>query len=135
MNGGVITLQGTGFIPGMSAVVGSTFATPLAVTSTLMTLAVPAHADGPQNIIVSDAASGAATSMTGALTFGAAASDTILLINGANPSSLVGVQAVNPMSVRVVASDGVTPVAGATVGWSGPMAYNSPRVAQRLRAA
>jgi len=119
VNGGVITLQGTGFIPGMSAVVGSTFATPLAVTSTLMTLAVPAHADGPQNIIVSDAASGAATSMTGALTFGAAASDNILLINGANPSSLVGVQAVNPMSVRVVASDGVTPVAGATVGWSG----------------
>jgi len=119
VNGGVITLQGTGFIPGMSAVVGPSSATPLAVTSTLMTLAVPAHADGPQNIIVSDAASGAATTMAGALTFGTAASDNILLINGANPSSLVGVQAVNPMSVRVVASDGITPVGGATVGWSG----------------
>jgi hypothetical protein len=119
VNGGVITLQGIGFIPGMRAAVGPSSATPLAVTSTLMTLAVPAHADGPQNIIVSDAASGAATSMTGALTFGAAASDNILLINGANPSSLVGVQAANPMSVRVVASDGITPVGGATVGWSG----------------
>jgi hypothetical protein len=84
-----------------------------------MTLAAPAHADGPQNIVVSDASSGAVTSMTGALTYGAAASDNIVLLNGANPSSLVGVQAANAMSVRVVASDGVTPVGGATVGWSG----------------
>jgi hypothetical protein len=119
VNGGVITLQGTGFVPGMSAVVGSSLATPLAVTSTLMTLAVPARADGPQNIRVSDAGSGAATSMTGALTYGASSSDNIVLLNGGNPSSLVGVQAVNPMSVRVVGSDGVTPVGGATVGWSG----------------
>ena len=119
VNGGVITLQGTGFFFGMSVVVGSSSATPLAVTSTLMTLAVPAHADGPQNITVSDAASGAVTSMTGALTYGVAASDNIVLLNGANPSSLVGVQAANPMSVRVVGSDGVTPVSGATVGWSG----------------
>lgn len=119
VNGGVITLQGTGFLPGMNVVVGSSSATPLAVTSTLMTLAVPAHADGPQNITVSDATNGAVTSMTGALTYGVSASDNIILLNGANPSSLVGVQAANPMSVRVVASDGVTPVGGATVGWSG----------------
>jgi hypothetical protein len=30
----------------------------------------------------------------------------------------VGAQATNPMSVRVLAADGVTPVSGATVGWS-----------------
>lgn len=57
--------------------------------------------------------------MTGALTYGASASDSIILLNGANPSTPVGVQAANPMSVRVLASDGVTPVGGATVGWSG----------------
>ena len=119
VNGGVITLQGSGFAPGMSAVTGSNIASQLAVTSTLMTLAVPAHTDGPQNIVVSDAASGAATSMTGALTYGAAASDNIVLVNGANPSTPVGVQAANAVSVRVVASDGVTPVGGATIGWSG----------------
>jgi len=119
VNGGPITVQGTGFAPGMSAVVGSSGATLLAVTSTLMTLSVPAHADGPQNIVVSDPGSGASTVMTGALTYGAAASDNIVLLNGSNPSTPVGVQAANPMSVRVVASDGVTPVGGATIGWSG----------------
>jgi len=41
------------------------------------------------------------------------------LLNGANPSTPVGVQAANPVSVRVLASDGVTPVGGATVGWIG----------------
>ena len=57
--------------------------------------------------------------MTGALTYGAAASDNIILLNGANPSTPVGVQAANPVSIRVVTSDGVTPVSGATIGWSG----------------
>ena len=119
VNGGAVALQGTGFRPGMSAVVGSGSAVPLAVTSTRMTLAVPPHTDGPQNIAVSDAASGASTIMTGALTYGAAASDNIVLLNGANPSTPVGVQAANAMSVRVLASDGTTPVGGATIAWSG----------------
>ena len=57
--------------------------------------------------------------MTGALTYGAAATDNIVLLNGANPPTPVGVQAANPVSVRVLASDGVTPVSGATIGWSG----------------
>lgn len=119
VNGGVVTLQGTGFVPGMSVGVGLSSATPLAVTSTLMTLAVPVHADGPKTLAVRDPVTGASTVMTGALTYGAAASDNIVLLNGANPSTPVGVQAANPMSVRVLASDGVTPVGGATVGWSG----------------
>jgi hypothetical protein len=57
--------------------------------------------------------------MTGALTYGAAATDSIVLLNGANPPTPVGVQAANAVSVRVLAGDGVTPVGGATVGWSG----------------
>lgn len=36
-----------------------------------------------------------------------------------NPLTPVGAQAANPMTVRVLQSDGVTPVSGATVGWSG----------------
>jgi hypothetical protein len=84
-----------------------------------LTLAVPGHADGVQSISVSDPVSGGSTTMTGALTYGAAATDNIVLLNGANPPTPVGVQAANPVSVRVLASDGVTPVSGATVGWSG----------------
>jgi len=56
--------------------------------------------------------------MTGALTYGAAAGDNILLVKGSNGQTPVGTQANFPMIVRVVASDGVTPIAGATIGWS-----------------
>jgi hypothetical protein len=99
--------------------VGTSSVSALAVSGTFMTLAVPAHADGVQNISVTDSVGGGSTTMTGALTYGAAVTDNIVLLNGANPSTPVGVQAANPVSVRVVASDGVTPVSGATVGWSG----------------
>jgi hypothetical protein len=81
-------------------------------------LAAPAHADGLQNITIADPVSGASTSMTGVLTYGAAASDNIVLLYGANPSTPVGAQATNPVSVRVLAADGITAVSGATVGWS-----------------
>jgi len=118
-NGGAITLQGTGFSQGLNSLVGTSPATALAASGTFMTLAAAAHADGVQNISVSDPVSGGSTTMTGALTYGAAATDNIVLLNGTNPSTPVGVQAAKPISVRVVASDGVTPVSGATVGWSG----------------
>ena len=56
--------------------------------------------------------------MTSALTYGAAASDNIVLLGGINRSTAVGTQAANPMTVRVLSADGVTPVSGATIGWS-----------------
>jgi len=56
--------------------------------------------------------------MTGVLTYGAAASDNIILVYGLNPSTPVGTQAPNAMTVRVLAADGVTPINGATIAWS-----------------
>ena len=57
--------------------------------------------------------------MTNALTYGAAASDIIVLVgNGLTPSTPVGTQAPNPVSVQVLQADGITPVIGATVGWT-----------------
>jgi len=56
--------------------------------------------------------------MTDALTIGAAASDNIVLLSGLNPWTPVATQAANPVIVRVLQADGVTPVSGATVGWS-----------------
>ena len=55
--------------------------------------------------------------MTNVLTYGAAATDNIVLISGINRPTPVGTQAANPMTVRVLAADGVTPVSGATIGW------------------
>lgn len=118
VSGAPVVVQGIGFSSNLASSIGSATATQIATSSTQMTLAAPAHSDGVQNVTVSDAVSGASTSMTGAITYGAAASDSLKMLLGTNPAIAVGVQATYPMIVQVVASDGVTPVAGATIGWS-----------------
>ena len=62
--------------------------------------------------------SGAFSQMIGALTYGASATDLLLLLQGAEPATPVGSQAANAIRVRAVAADGVTPVSGATIAWS-----------------
>jgi IPT/TIG domain-containing protein len=118
VTGGAITLQGTGFAPGLTVAVGSASVPLLATNASQMLVTAPGQSDGPQTITVTDPVSGASSVMTNVLTFGAASTDKLLVLQGANPPTPVGVQATNPVSVRVVASDGITPVAGATVGWT-----------------
>ena len=119
VNGGMVAVQGTGFAPGLTASIGSAIATQYAVSANKMSLAAPAHSDGTQNITIADPVSGASSVMTGVLTYGAAATDNIILLgNGLNPPTPVGTQATNPVTVRVLAADGVTPVSGATIAWS-----------------
>lgn len=118
VNGGPIAIRGVGFAPGFAVTVGNTAATPLVVAPRQMTIAAPAHSDGTQNITISDPVSGASTIMTGALTYGALSTDNIVRISGTNSATAVGTQAGNPFVVRVLAADGITPVSGATIGWS-----------------
>lgn len=118
VTGAPIVVQGTGFAPGMASAIGATGGTPLAVSATKMTLAAAPHSDGVQNITISDPLSGTSTSMTGGVTYGAAATDNIKMISGSGPPVIVGIPAINPIVARVLASDGATPVAGATVGWN-----------------
>jgi IPT/TIG domain-containing protein len=119
VSGGAITVHGTGFAPGPSVTIGASGARPLAVSASQMILAVPAQGDGPQTILITDPASGAFTTMTNALTIGAAQDDNIVLLQGSNGWTPVGTQAAKPMIIRALAADGTTPVGGATVGWSG----------------
>jgi len=120
--GGTVTLQGTGFAPGLTASIGSTILPLLANNASQMLVSAPAQSDGAQTITVSDPVSGAFSTMTNAVTFGAAASDMFyksdFLQGGSNPQTPVGIQAVNPVIALIVASDGVTPVGGATVEWT-----------------
>jgi len=118
VSGGPITLQGTGFAPGLTVAMGGTSIPLIATNASQMLAAAPARTDGPQTITISDPVSGAFSIMTNALTFGAASTDGILLLRGVSPPTPVGTQAVNPVTVRVVTSDGITPVNGATVGWT-----------------
>ena len=118
IGGGAITLQGTGFAPGLNVTVGSTSVPLLATNASQILVTAPAQGDGQQTITVTDPVSGAFSMMASALTFGAASTDKIVLLQGANPPTPVGTQATNPVIVRVLASDGVTAVNGATVGWT-----------------
>jgi len=118
VGGGAVTVSGTGFPQGLTSSVGSNAATILAVNAGQMILAVPANSDGPQSITITNPAIGGSTTMTNALTYGAAATDNLLLLSGHNPPTPVGTQAPYAVMVQVLASDGVTPVSGATIGWS-----------------
>lgn len=119
VNGGAVAVYGTGFGPGLTASVAGAAAPQLAVSAGQILLAAPVHSDGLQSISLVDPVSGSSSVMTGVLTYGAAASDNILLVgNGLNSATSVGTQAARPVTVRVVQADGVTPVSGATVGWS-----------------
>jgi uncharacterized membrane protein YciS (DUF1049 family) len=118
VSGGAITLQGTGLAPGLAITIGSMSAPLLATNASQLLAAVPAQSDGPETITISDPVSGAFSIMTDAITFGAASTDLLILLQGVNPPTPVGTQAANPVAVRVLASDGVTPVNGATVGWT-----------------
>ena len=118
VNGGAVAVHGTGFAGGLTASVGEVAAAQLAMSASDITLQAPARADGVQSITINDPVSGALTAMTGVLTYGAAATDTIVLVSGSNPATPVGTQAARPVTVRVLAADGVTRVSGATVAWS-----------------
>jgi hypothetical protein len=119
VSGGAITVAGTGFAPGQAATIGSSAVTVLATNAGQMILAAPANSDGPESITITDPTTGGSSTMTNVLTYGAAASDNIVLLNGHNPPTPVGTQAPYAVMVQALASDGVTPVGGATIGWSG----------------
>jgi hypothetical protein len=118
VSGGAITLQGTGFTPEIGVSVGSTAIPLLATNASQILVNTPGEIDGPQTVTVADPVSGGYSTMTGVLTFGAAATDQLVLVQGGNPPTPVGTQTANPVIVRVVTSNGATPVNGATVAWS-----------------
>lgn len=109
-----ITVQGVGFRSNTSATVATANALVLAASANRVIASAPAMADGPQDVTLRDQATGASSTMTNALTYGAGPNDTIKLIEGSNPATPVGGQAPNPIRVQVLAPDG-TAVAGASV--------------------
>jgi hypothetical protein len=110
-----VTVQGVGFRSNTAATVASVNAPVLAASANRVIATAPALADGLQSISLRDPATGASSTMTNVLTYGAGPSDTIKLLQGSNPATPVGAQAPNPIRVQVLAQDGTTPVAGASV--------------------
>ena len=118
VSGAPVLVQGTGFASGFTATIGSTTTSQLGTSSTQLILSASAQGDGAQNLTISDPVSGASSTISNGLIYGAASTDNIVLLSGLNPSTPVGVPAASSLIVRVLAADGVTPVSGATIGWN-----------------
>ena len=116
--GAPVTVNGYGFHAGITVTSGLQPVPVLAYGADYLLIAAPSQSDGTQSFTISDPTTGGFSSMTGVLTSGAAAADVITLVQGSNPLTPVGTQATNAVIVRVVGSDGVTPVAGASIGWN-----------------
>ncbi|MGA7686517.1 MAG: hypothetical protein WCA58_16005 [Terriglobales bacterium] len=117
--GGVTTLTGIGFIPGLVVDNGTSNGVVLAQSATQLQISLPAAVvDGIATVQVTSPATGSFSQMRGALTYGAAANDLLMLLNGGSQTAPLGAQAPSMIRVRTTASDGVTPVNGATIAWS-----------------
>ena len=112
-----LTIRGIGFVPGTTATIGTATASIISLAPNVMVISAPSLPDGVKTIILQDP-SGATSTMEDALTYGAIPGDSIVLLQGGNPATPVGSEAVNPVRVRVVGVDGVTPVAGASVNFT-----------------
>ena len=118
VRGTPLMIKGYGFRPGNTVRVGSVAASMMSAEGNFMMTVAPAGTDGVTDITLADPATGASSVMAGALTYGAGPTDTIRLISGSNPPIPVGGQTVNPIRVKVLAADGVTPISGASVQFS-----------------
>jgi hypothetical protein len=116
--GTTVAIAGIGFQPQMEAQVGSVQTPPLSVSAGQILINAPAGTDGVSNVSVTDAGSHSSSTLSEVLTYGAGPTDTLKLVAGANPGTPVGGQAPNAIQVQVVAADGKTPVAGASVFWT-----------------
>ena len=102
MDGGTaITVQGIGFRTNTSRHASHAVNAPvLAASANRLIATAPAKADGLQNIVLSDPVTGASSTMTNALTYGAGPDDTIKLIQGSNPQRRWAVRRTIRFAVR-----------------------------------
>ncbi len=118
--GTVITIDGLGFTAGLKVTVGTTVAPVMSFSPERLMVSAPSLADGTYALNIEDPATGATASIANAVRYGGAIDNTLQLLNGANPPVPVGAQAPDPFRVRVLASDGLTPVSGASVRFVSP---------------
>lgn len=117
--GGVTSVNGIGFGPGLQLSVGASSGGILSSSASHLLVAMPsARQDGVATIQISDTSSGAFSQMFGAVAYGALETDLLKMLQAAEPATPVGAVAASPIRVRAVASDGTTPVSGATIAWS-----------------
>jgi hypothetical protein len=122
--GTALAIAGFGFQANTGITIGTGNAPPMAVSANQILVMASAKADGVQDVTLTDPPTLASSVLSGVITYGAGPNDILRLVAGANPPTPVGGQAPNPIRVQVLAPDGVTPVAGASLFFT-----SSPAVA------
>jgi len=122
-----LAIAGFGFQANTGITIGSGNAQPMAVSANQILVTASAKADGVQDIALTDPPTLASSVLSGVVTYGAGPNDIVRLIAGSNPATPVRGQAPNPIRVQVVAPDGITPVAGASVFFTAtpPVAFTA----------
>ena len=118
--GGTVTISGLGFRAGNGVLVNGVPATVTKWSAGTLLVTVPAagaaHASSGAavDVEVFDRGTGATSTISSALTYSAAGPlpNAMILVAAPEGTLPVGVQAATPLTVRVVAADGVTPVVG-----------------------
>ncbi|SNT27280.1 IPT/TIG domain-containing protein [Granulicella rosea] len=120
--GATVTIAGMGFRAGNAVTVNGVAATVTGWTANSLTVAVPAmsavHAayGVAFDVVVTDRATGATSTMSGALSYDASAlPETMRLVGAPVGNQPSGSVAATPFAVQVLRGDGVTPVAGESV--------------------
>lgn len=123
VNGGLITISGTGFrsgnevlVNGVAAVVASWSATSIVAVAPPQIASAPTS--GPVDVAVVDLSTRGTTVISGALTYGGVAPDVMALVSAPLGTLAVGTAAAPQFAVRVTLADGVTPVVGLPVNFS-----------------
>ncbi len=119
--GGVVTITGMGFRPGNVVTVNGVAATVQSWTaSTIVAIAPPSRSPTAvvADVEVKDLLTGGTTVMTGALSYAAPPPEEMELVSSPTGTVYVGDVAATAFVVRVLALDGVTPVAGEPVLFS-----------------
>lgn len=113
--GGLTMLAGLGFNGNTTVSIGGQNAPVLARSGSRLLVQAPALGNGAANIVVTDLATGDASTISGGAQYGTISGDLIQVVAFTSPSVPVGGETPNPIRIRVTAADGVTPIAGATV--------------------
>jgi hypothetical protein len=96
--GGVTTLNGLGFNPGLQVSVGSNNGSTLSASATQIQAAIPAGSqDGTATIQVTDPVTGAFSQMINALSYGALVTDLLLPLQVAETATPMGAEAANAL--------------------------------------
>ena len=125
--GGTVTITGTGFRPGSAVTINGAQAKVTSWTPTTIVLTAPpmaavgATSGTAVDVEVDDRGTGATSTMSAALVYDLAGRppNTMKLVSAPTSTMLAGDNASVPFTVQVLGGDGLTPVAGDTVVFSG----------------